>query len=103
MTTTRPSKPGSRCPGVAGRSRGTSIGIVKLLGVILSPGNRRYFPDVIATASPFRRPALSPLFQPNSRIAAVYEGTMELSSRYAPHKQLLKRQTAISESFKHCR
>lgn len=33
----------------------------------------------------------------------VYEGTMELSSRYAPHKQLLKRQTAISESFKHCR
>ena len=34
---------------------------------------------------------------------AVYEGTMELSSRYTPHKQLLKRQTAISESFKHCR
>src|SRR5262249_50999583 len=33
----------------------------------------------------------------------VYEGTMELSSRYTPHKQLLKRQTAISESFKHCR
>ena len=32
----------------------------------------------------------------------VYEGTMELSSRYAPHKQLLKRQTAISETFKHC-
>jgi hypothetical protein len=28
---------------------------------------------------------------------------MELSSRYTPHKQLLKRQTAISESFKHCR
>src|SRR6266478_10229445 len=34
-------------------------------------------------------------------ILAVYEGTMELSSRYTPHKQLLKRQTAISESFKH--
>jgi hypothetical protein len=33
----------------------------------------------------------------------VYEGTMELSSRHAPHKQLLKRQTAISETFKHCR
>src|SRR5262249_49795532 len=45
-------------------------GIVKLLGIILLPGNRRYFPDVIATDPPFRRPALSPLFQPNSRIAA---------------------------------
>jgi ABC-type glycerol-3-phosphate transport system substrate-binding protein len=32
----------------------------------------------------------------------VYEGTMELSSRYTPHKQLLKSQTAISETFKHC-
>src|SRR5437870_1531104 len=29
--------------------------------------------------------------------SVVYEGTMELSSRYAPHKQLLKRQTPISE------
>ena len=46
-------------------------GIVKLLGIIWSPGNRRYFPDVIATDPPFRRPALSPLFQPNSRIAAA--------------------------------
>ncbi len=35
-------------------------------------------------------------------MSVVYEGTMELSSRYAPHKQLLKRQTAISETFKHC-
>jgi len=39
----------------------------------------------------------------NVRDQVVYEGTMELSSRYAPHKQLLKRQTAISETFKHCR
>jgi hypothetical protein len=28
---------------------------------------------------------------------------MELSSRYTPHKPLLKRQTAISASFQHCR
>ena len=35
-------------------------GIVKLLEMIWSPGNRRYFPDVIATDPPFRRPALSP-------------------------------------------
>jgi hypothetical protein len=35
--------------------------------------------------------------------SVVYEGTMELSSRYTPHKQLLKRQTASSETFKHCR
>jgi hypothetical protein len=35
-------------------------GIVKLLGIIVSPGNRRDFPDVIATDPPFRRPALSP-------------------------------------------
>jgi DNA replication protein DnaC len=39
---------------------GTGKGIVKLLGIILSPGNSRYFPDVIATDPPFRRPALSP-------------------------------------------
>ena len=35
-------------------------GIVKLLGMIVSPGNRRYFPDVIATDPLFKRPALSP-------------------------------------------
>ena len=35
-------------------------GIVKLLGIIVSPGNRRYFPDVIAADPPFKRPALSP-------------------------------------------
>src|SRR5712692_3761196 len=34
----------------------TSAGIVKLLGIIVSPGNRRYYPDVIATDPPFRRP-----------------------------------------------
>jgi hypothetical protein len=32
-------------------------GIVKLLGMIWSPGNSRYFPDVIATDPPFRQPA----------------------------------------------
>jgi hypothetical protein len=52
----------------------TALGIVKLLGIIWSPGNRRYFPDVIATDPPFRRPALSPLFQPNSRIASASLG-----------------------------
>jgi hypothetical protein len=46
-------------------------GIVKLLGIILLTGNRRYFPDVIATDPPFRRPAVSPLFQPNSQIVAA--------------------------------
>ena len=35
-------------------------GIVKLLGMIVSPGNSRHFPDVIAPDPPFRRPALSP-------------------------------------------
>src|SRR5688572_28880973 len=54
----------------AQQSPSTRWGIVKLLGIIVSPGNSRYFPDVIATDPPFRRPALSPLFQPNSRIAA---------------------------------
>jgi len=49
-------------------------GIVKLLGIIVSPGNSRYFPDVIATDPPFRQPALSPLFQPSSRIAAASLG-----------------------------
>jgi hypothetical protein len=34
-------------------------GIVKLLGMILSPGNSRHFPDAIATDSTLRRPALS--------------------------------------------
>jgi len=36
------------------------LGIVKLLGMIGSPGNRRYFLDVITTDPPFRRPALCP-------------------------------------------
>jgi hypothetical protein len=35
------------------------MGIVKLLGIIVSPGNSRHFPDAIATNPPFRRPALS--------------------------------------------
>jgi len=47
-------------------------GIVKLLGIIVLPGNRRCFPDVISTDPPFRPPALSPLLQPNSRIAASF-------------------------------
>ena len=38
---------------------GTKKGIVKLLGRILSPGNRRHFPDAIGTDPTFRRPALS--------------------------------------------
>src|SRR5262245_36036408 len=55
-----------------GLSRATiRAGIVKLFKIILSPGNRRYFPDAIATDPPFRRPALSPLFPPNSRTAAA--------------------------------
>jgi hypothetical protein len=33
-------------------------GIVKLLGMILSPGNSRHFPDAIATDPTLRRPAL---------------------------------------------
>ena len=50
-------------PGEESLSEAPSVtreGIVKLLGIILSPGNRRYFPDVIATNPPFRQPALSP-------------------------------------------
>ena len=42
-------------------------GIVKLLGRILSPGNRRHFPDAISTDPTLRRPAPYPLFRPNSR------------------------------------
>ena len=42
-------------------------GIVKLLGIILSPGNSRHFPDAIATDPTLRRPAPYPLFRPNSR------------------------------------
>src|SRR2546430_16300677 len=53
-------------------SKGLSKGIVKLLGIIVLPGKRRYFPDVISTDPPFRPPALSPLLQPNSRIAASF-------------------------------
>ena len=34
-------------------------GIVKLLGMIVSPGNSRHFPDAIATDPALRRPALS--------------------------------------------
>jgi hypothetical protein len=45
-----------------------------LLGMIVSPGNRRYFLDAITTDPPFRRHASSPLFPPNSRIAAVSLG-----------------------------
>jgi hypothetical protein len=45
-------------------------GIVKLLGMILSPGNSRHFPDAISADSTLRQPALYSLFQPNSRIAA---------------------------------
>jgi hypothetical protein len=35
-----------------------NTGIVKLLGMILSPGNSRHFPDAIATDPTLRRPAL---------------------------------------------
>ena len=35
-------------------------GIVKLLGIIVSPGNSRHFPDAIATDPTLRQPALSP-------------------------------------------
>ena len=35
-------------------------GIVKLLGMILSPGNRRHFPGAIATDPTLRRPASYP-------------------------------------------
>ena len=42
-------------------------GIVKLLGMILSPGNRRHFPDAISTDPTLRRPAPYPLFRPNFR------------------------------------
>jgi hypothetical protein len=33
------------------------LGIVKLLGMILLPGNSRHFPDAIATDPTLRRPA----------------------------------------------
>lgn len=39
---------------------GPLSGIVKLLGIILSPANSRSLPDAIATAPPVRRPAVSP-------------------------------------------
>ena len=35
----------------------TATGIVKLLGMIVSPGNSRHFPDAIATDPTLRRPA----------------------------------------------
>ena len=47
-------------------SAGGSI-YVKLLGIIVSPGTSRHFPDAIATDPPFRQPAPYPLFRPNSR------------------------------------
>jgi hypothetical protein len=37
-----------------------SKGIVKLLGMILSPGNSRHVPDAIATDPTLRRPAPYP-------------------------------------------
>ena len=36
------------------------IGIVKMLGMIVSPGNSRHFPDAMATDPTLRQPALSP-------------------------------------------
>ena len=45
----------------------SSLGIVKLLGMILSPGNSRHFPDAISTDPTLRQPASYPLFRPNSR------------------------------------
>ena len=42
-------------------------GIVKLLGMLWSPGNSRHIPDAIATDPTLRQPALCPLFRPNSR------------------------------------
>ena len=38
-------------------SGSTSQGIVKLLGMILSPGNSRHFPDEISTDLTVRRPS----------------------------------------------
>jgi hypothetical protein len=35
-------------------------GIVKLLGMIVSPGTSRHFPDAIATDPPFRPPVCYP-------------------------------------------
>ena len=43
------------------------FGIVKLLGMIVSPGNSRHFPDAISTDPTLRQPALYLLFRPNSR------------------------------------
>jgi len=42
-------------------------GIVKLLGMIVSPGNSRHFPDAMPADPTLRQPALYPLFRPNSR------------------------------------
>src|SRR5262249_36623186 len=39
-------------------SSDSPAGIVKLLGMIVSPGNSRHFPDAIATDPTLRRPAL---------------------------------------------
>ena len=64
----------ARTRGKAAEYGASLNGIVKLLRRIWSPGNRRYFPDVIATDPPLRRPALSPLLPPNSRIAAASLG-----------------------------
>jgi hypothetical protein len=38
----------------------STAGIVKLLGMLVSPGNSRHFPGAIATDSTLRQPALSP-------------------------------------------
>jgi hypothetical protein len=35
-------------------------GIVKLLGMMLSPGSRKHFPDVMSANPTLRQPALSP-------------------------------------------
>ena len=42
-------------------------GIVKLLWMILSPGNSKHFPDAITTGPTFTQPAPYPLFRPTSR------------------------------------
>jgi hypothetical protein len=54
-------------PRLGFKSFDAAQGIVKWLGMILSPGNSRHFPDAISADPTLRPPALSLLFRPNSR------------------------------------
>ena len=55
---TRP--PHNQPPLVQQQTQFAADGIVKLLGMILSPGNRRHFPDAISTDPTLRQPAPYP-------------------------------------------